>query len=73
MDGSKLKGISPAATIKTDVNGGLWYDPIPGDMLRTYETTPQVTAQSTLDQNILLYMEKMFPTLSLLSAKSLIC
>lgn len=34
--------MSPTASIKTDVNGGLWYDPIPGDMLRTYETTPQV-------------------------------
>lgn len=42
MDGSKLGGMSPTASIKTDVNGGLWYDPIPGDMLRTYETTPQV-------------------------------
>lgn len=34
--------MTPTASIKTDVNGGLWYDPIPGDMLRTYETTPQV-------------------------------
>ncbi|XP_048777455.2 fibrocystin-L-like isoform X3 [Ostrea edulis] len=44
VDGTKLRGISPAATIQTVQNGGLWYNPIPGDMLRTYESTPQVIA-----------------------------
>ncbi|XP_061189118.1 fibrocystin-L-like [Saccostrea echinata] len=44
VDGSQLQGISPAAAIKTNVNGGLWFNPIPGDMLRTIEATPQVIA-----------------------------
>ena len=37
-----LTGIDPAATVWTNVNGGLNYDPLTGDMLSTVETTPQV-------------------------------
>ena len=37
-----LTGIDASASVSTDVNGGLYYDPLTGDMLSTVETTPQV-------------------------------
>ncbi|KAK3107254.1 hypothetical protein FSP39_010348 [Pinctada imbricata] len=44
VDGSNLQGNSPQASKKTTRNGGLWFDPILGDTLRTEETTPGVMA-----------------------------
>ena len=37
-----LTGIDASAAISTNVDGGLYYDPLTGDMLSTVESTPQV-------------------------------
>ena len=42
MDASTLNGTNVAVTVSTIEDGGLWYEPIPGDMLRTDHELPQV-------------------------------
>ncbi|CAG2205079.1 unnamed protein product [Mytilus edulis] len=42
VDASTLFGKDVAAVVTTIQDGGLWYDPIPGDMLRTDHELPQV-------------------------------
>ena len=37
-----LEGIDTAASISTNVDGGLLYDPLAGDMVSTVEASPQV-------------------------------
>ena len=37
-----LEGIDAAASVSTNVDGGLVYDPLTGDMVSTVETSPQV-------------------------------
>ena len=39
---SKLLGNNVTLTVHTFQDGGLWYDPIPGDMLRTDHEQPRV-------------------------------
>ncbi|XP_045210443.2 fibrocystin-L-like isoform X2 [Mercenaria mercenaria] len=39
---SSLSGSQPAASILTAVDGGLFYDPIPGGIVKTVESTTQV-------------------------------
>ncbi|XP_076438726.1 fibrocystin-L-like isoform X2 [Babylonia areolata] len=40
---SQLTGNSVATSVTTEVDGSLWYRPIPGDMLKTVHSDPQVT------------------------------
>ena len=37
-----LTGIDPASSVSTNVDGGLYYDPLTGDMVSTVESKPQV-------------------------------
>ncbi|CAL1525941.1 unnamed protein product, partial [Lymnaea stagnalis] len=39
-----VTGLNLNVTVQTITDGGVWFDPISGDMLRTYHTTPQVIA-----------------------------
>ncbi|KAK3587658.1 hypothetical protein CHS0354_042441 [Potamilus streckersoni] len=41
VDASQLRGLDPSLVVLTDWDGGAWYNPIPGDMLRTPHTCPQ--------------------------------
>ncbi|XP_066276424.1 fibrocystin-L-like [Branchiostoma lanceolatum] len=42
VDGTDLTGNVVKIEQRNDNNGGLWFYPIPGDMLRTWHDTPQV-------------------------------
>ncbi|GFN92108.1 fibrocystin-l, partial [Plakobranchus ocellatus] len=44
VDGSRLTGDGVSVAVKPVRDGGLWFDPIMGSLLRTYHTTPQVLA-----------------------------
>ncbi|CAL1525942.1 unnamed protein product [Lymnaea stagnalis] len=44
VDGSQVTGINAKVTVQAVTDGGLWFDPIMGDLLRTYHTRPQVIA-----------------------------
>ncbi|XP_012942613.1 fibrocystin-L [Aplysia californica] len=44
VDKTRLTGTNVDATVDTVVDGGVWFDPIMGDLLRTYHTSAQVTA-----------------------------
>ncbi|KAL3886654.1 hypothetical protein ACJMK2_026634, partial [Sinanodonta woodiana] len=41
VDSSQLRGNIHSLVVTTELDGGAWYDPIPGDMLRTPHTCPQ--------------------------------
>lgn len=45
INGSNLSGNDVNATVETVDKGGMFLRPIPGDMLRVAEPTPQVTHQ----------------------------
>lgn len=38
----QLSGTNAAGSIETNVNGGLYYDPLTGDMVSTVHSDPQV-------------------------------
>jgi hypothetical protein len=40
-----LKGTNPSVTAYTEEDGGVFYDPIPGGLVRTVEDKPQVTVR----------------------------
>ncbi|XP_035686784.1 fibrocystin-L-like [Branchiostoma floridae] len=42
VDGTDLTGNDVKIELRNNNNGGLWFYPIPGDMLRTWHDTPQV-------------------------------
>ena len=42
IDGSNIDGVGVTVVSETIKDGGLLYDPIPGDILRTFNTNPQV-------------------------------
>ena len=51
MSSSGLSGESPMASVNTARNGGAMHDPIPGDMLRTAHSKPQVNHYGLLSVN----------------------
>ncbi|GFN92114.1 fibrocystin-l, partial [Plakobranchus ocellatus] len=44
VDGSRLTGDGASVTVNLIRDGGLWFDPIMGSLLRTHHTSPQVLA-----------------------------
>ena len=46
-DGSSLTGDMPTVTVQVTQDGGVHWDPIPGDAVRTHHDTPQVHSNST--------------------------
>ena len=45
----KLRGLNVTVTVEQERAGGLFYNPLPGHLLRTPHDTPQVNSSSWMD------------------------